>query len=425
MTNTDQVRKDTLDVKEETDKVRIDTAKVKDSTILAKEDAIQATTRANNAALISETLNAHQPLMQVNEENVLTWWVWDLEQEKYIDTTLPARGLVGKAPVVLKNGNYGNWDEALQEYVDSEVEALATVDLDNIPVEFEQAEKRETILTGETVPTVFGKLKNWLSYLSNLGLLAWKDTVDYNSDIDNLPHIPEDQIQSDYQQEDDAQRDYIKNKPFIPSATSDIKNDTDLQNGSQVSKSISLHNTSGTAHEDIRGKLSEVEAIARGKARANIFDTVEDLDEWLSNPENLKNLQVGDNFYIKATDVPDYWWDGEQKQKLETEKPDLSIFYNKDESNSRFSFKPIQKTTVLLPEDWIEEEENNQCLYSVQDNDVFEGSFLEAWPIDKESKEAASKIDIYENVIVLDGVFSITAEQKPSKPISIAYTIIR
>lgn len=72
--------------------------------------------------------------------------------------------------------------------------------------------------------------------------------------------------------------------------------------------------------EDLVPKLTELEAIARGAARALVFDTVAALDAWLTVSANTASLQVGDNLYIKATDVPDYWWDGTKKQVLETEK---------------------------------------------------------------------------------------------------------
>lgn len=65
-----------------------------------------------------------------------------------------------------------------------------------------------------------------------------------------------------------------------------------------------------------------------GRSTAYVFDTLEDLETALANEDFVANLVLGDNFYIRATDVPDYWWDGTQKQKLETEKPDLTGFVN-------------------------------------------------------------------------------------------------
>jgi hypothetical protein len=67
-------------------------------------------------------------------------------------------------------------------------------------------------------------------------------------------------------------------------------------------------------------KIKSVEAIAKGRATGYVFNTVADLDTWLANSENTKNLVLGDNLYIRAVNVPDYWWDGSQKQPLETQK---------------------------------------------------------------------------------------------------------
>lgn len=76
----------------------------------------------------------------------------------------------------------------------------------------------------------------------------------------------------------------------------------------------------------LNDKIRTVEAIAKGRATGYVFDTVADLDTWLENSENTENLVLGDNFYIKAVDVPDYWWDGTQKQELETQKVDLGEY---------------------------------------------------------------------------------------------------
>lgn len=79
----------------------------------------------------------------------------------------------------------------------------------------------------------------------------------------------------------------------------------------------------------LKGMLNLVQralSIAMGKNQARVFATVEALDAWLAVPANVQQLNVGDNFYITATDVPDYWWDGKQKQKLETQKVDLTNY---------------------------------------------------------------------------------------------------
>ena len=71
-----------------------------------------------------------------------------------------------------------------------------------------------------------------------------------------------------------------------------------------------------------------VSEIASGKCQAYTFDTVADLDTWLTNTENTAKLNNGDVFYIRAVGVPDYWWDKETQSKciLETTKVELGDY---------------------------------------------------------------------------------------------------
>ena len=78
--------------------------------------------------------------------------------------------------------------------------------------------------------------------------------------------------------------------------------------------------------QKISDKADEAESIAKGRATGYVFDTKADMDAWLENPENVSNLVLGDNLYIRATDVPDYWWDGSSAQMLETQKVDLTDY---------------------------------------------------------------------------------------------------
>ena len=94
---------------------------------------------------------------------------------------------------------------------------------------------------------------------------------------------------------------------------------------------IGNHDTSGTAHTNIRNAVAEAKAIAEGKSRARVFATKSALDTWLSNPENVALLLIGDNFYIEETDKPDYWWNGTTIKELETQKVDLTEYAKKTE----------------------------------------------------------------------------------------------
>lgn len=81
--------------------------------------------------------------------------------------------------------------------------------------------------------------------------------------------------------------------------------------------------------EEIKEISEHAETIARGRATGYVFDTLEDLEIWLEDETNVSNLILGDNFYIRALNTPDYWWDGSDKQQLEAEKPDLTNLVDK------------------------------------------------------------------------------------------------
>lgn len=91
--------------------------------------------------------------------------------------------------------------------------------------------------------------------------------------------------------------------------------------------------------------ITSLTAVANGKCAAYVFDTEADLDtaiaEYIAyvtnstamsdtNPLKGKTLKTGDVFYIRAVEVPDYWWDESTntKQILETTKVTLNAISN-------------------------------------------------------------------------------------------------
>ena len=94
-------------------------------------------------------------------------------------------------------------------------------------------------------------------------------------------------------------------------------------------------------------KLATVEAVAKGRSAGYVFDTEADMFEWLSEEENRSELVLGDNFYIRDTSVPDYWWDATsgQARVLETQKVDLTE-YAKTSSVSEGLNKKANKNDV-------------------------------------------------------------------------------
>ena len=100
-----------------------------------------------------------------------------------------------------------------------------------------------------------------------------------------------------------------------------------------------LNNRADKVHtheiSDVNGlqdELDEMVAVAQGKCASYVYDTVEALDEALTDTEFTATLKTGDVFLIRAVDVPDYWWDENtsSKQILETTKVDLSTISNNE-----------------------------------------------------------------------------------------------
>lgn len=118
-------------------------------------------------------------------------------------------------------------------------------------------------------------------------------------------------------------------------ATSDVEGNAILS----TYATITALNGLSTTLQEVQETANEAEAIARGKATSYVFDTVTALDDWLEVPENVAKLHVGDNFYIEDVGVPDYWWNGEARMVLESEKPDMSNYYSKDEIDTRLGQK--------------------------------------------------------------------------------------
>lgn len=108
---------------------------------------------------------------------------------------------------------------------------------------------------------------------------------------------------------------------------------------------------------DVESELAVVRRIAEGKNTAYIFDTVDAMNEWLAVPENTAKLRVGDSFWIREQDVPDYWWDGTQALEQEGPKVDLSPYYTKDEINNivdDINQKIEDKSTSIIFDTYIQ-----------------------------------------------------------------------
>ena len=60
-----------------------------------------------------------------------------------------------------------------------------------------------------------------------------------------------------------------------------------------------------------------------------VFDTVAEMQNWVAN--HRSELKIGDNLYIRETNVPDYWWDGSVTRELESQSVNLSEYPKRSE----------------------------------------------------------------------------------------------
>lgn len=98
-------KNESIRLTQEQGRVNAEQARVAEYAAL-KEDVIKATQNANDAA--SESRNT--PIIQNG-----TWWIWNVEQDSYVDTGSPA---TSKSPQI-QNGTWWTWDDANGVYTDT------------------------------------------------------------------------------------------------------------------------------------------------------------------------------------------------------------------------------------------------------------------------------------------------------------------
>lgn len=235
----------------------------------ATTNANNATTNANDAAEEAKELNEHPPIIQNGR-----WYVWNTSTNVYEDTGVTAQG---KALVVLPNGNYGNWDDQTGQYIDSGIPAYTSIDLQNIPVYFDEADEPGLIESGQPVPDAFGKL---LKLQNDLGGLALKDTVDYNTEVTNKPEIT--------------------SKTYIDNADSSLGLRIDAAEKIANKKAISANSGASEYPTSVSvwSLIQDVIAtIPPGGLKVPLSKSLE------STLPNVSTLSPGDNFSIQNMDV--------------------------------------------------------------------------------------------------------------------------
>lgn len=105
-------------------------------------------------------------------------------------------------------------------------------------------------------------------------------------------------------------KDYIKDLTDDTIYIDPDETSTEIESVDSVTsaKLVSYSNAeSGIEATNVQDAIDTVSSISKGKNRARVFATTEDMNAWLSDEANKGVALVGDNLYIVALDVPDWW----------------------------------------------------------------------------------------------------------------------
>ena len=146
-----------------------------------------------------------------------------------------------------------------------------------------------------------------------------------------------------------------------------------------------------TINKNVIDAINEINSKTNGKNVAFSFQTLSELNLWLENPDNIALLVTGNDLYIIEEGVPDFWWDGTQKQELETKAIDLTEYVQKTRT---INGKQLIIDIVLNADD-IAETTDRKWLSSIERTDL---STVKSW-IDTNSSSIATHLsDIVKHI---------------------------
>lgn len=137
----------------------------------------------------------------------------------------------------------------------------------------------------------------------------------------------------------------VANKEDIPNKTSQLTNDSGYVNESYFNEKV----------EEVNQTSQEAKNIALGKAKAVVFDTVDEMTSYLKNATK-DEFKIGDNLYIRELNVPDYWistildnssgtYGYYEIAQLETQKVDLSNYQTKN-LTTNININGVEESTL-------------------------------------------------------------------------------
>jgi hypothetical protein len=151
---------------------------------------------------------------------------------------------------------------------------------------------------------------------------------------------------------------------------------------------------------EIDNVLNSLDAKIAGSNSGQFFDTVQQMNNWLANPNNVKKLKVGDTLIIGDWNSPDYRWNGNATYPIPKGEIRLENYYTKTETNAFLDGKVDAREGYDLSKNDYTDIEKTRLSEAVNYQDILAAiEPLQQQLFDKEvvSNKATSIIEITTN----------------------------
>lgn len=301
------------------------------------------------------------------------------------------QGKPGKGARALPSGGVITWweyDEILDDYVDTGIVVSGSVA--NEVVIFPDHEGALTnIQSGSKLSEYLSVIKAWFA---SLKALAFKDKVNWNTDVDN--------------------------KPSIPSNTSDITNDSGYITNA-VNNLVNYYLKTETYTR------AEIQALINAIRSMSIQSVTSLPTEGVSNVIYLVPKTGAGN------DVKDeYIWIGSW-EKIGSTDIDLSGYYTSvqvdallEDAMTNKADKAIEKTSTLVIANWVDDTANSGYFkYTISDEQILATSIVVHVPASMDDKCAGEEAGLDEYAEATEGTLVIYSASLPAEDINIKYII--
>lgn len=198
------------------------------------------------------------------------------------------------------------------------------------------------------VPTKTSDLTNDSNFVMNEALAQVAKSGDYN-DLENTPYIPSTEGLASEEYVDESISSHNSSEEAHQDIRDSIPSIEGLASETFVGNAVSSHNTDEDSHSDIRTEVSLVKDIAEGANIAIVFNNYLDLVTFFNTESD--SLKVGTNLYVKTLEVPDLWVSSIESSSVSytyTTDSDFLTYINGNGQIGYYKFSELETQKVDL-----------------------------------------------------------------------------